>query len=121
MVKSEFGMWLKATRLKLGMTQIEAADGLQMAVSFYSALEIGRRQAPPRALNALEEFFELDEVSAMRMHRLAAKSVDQIRINTREASDQGQDVALQFARSFDSMDDIKLKRLKDLLEGFDDA
>lgn len=114
-MNQHFNQLISDKRKSRKLTQGEIADALDVSVSFYSALEMGKRAPSPQILNILVNYLNLDPEEERQMHDAAARSIEQIRINSKSSNFAARSVALSLARSFDTLDDAKLKKLQEIL------
>ena len=96
-------------------TQGDLADALDVTVSFYSAIEMGKRSPSAPLVNQLVSLLDLNTAEESAFHEAAANSIEQIRINSSNAKPNARSVALSLARRFDSLEDDKIKKLQDIL------
>jgi len=101
---TEFGLEVRKLRLENHMRLKEMAEKLEMTSAFLSAIETGRKPVPPGLPDKVIAMLGLDEVSAARVRRAAAKSVKSVRLDVSERDDEAQELAVAFARKFPSMD-----------------
>ena len=112
---TKFGQFLRRFRSLKGLNQGEIAERLGTSVSFYSSLETGKRPPSPRILEAIDELLDMSTKDSDYMHQAASEAIEQIRLNMSSANNASRDVALSFARRFDSLDADQLARIKVLL------
>jgi len=109
-----FGKHLKKLREQKGITQAALARALDVSPAYLSALEHGRKGAPPAALvqNAIQ-YFELIWDAAQELQDLAQASRPRVVIDTAGMAPCYTSMANRFARILPQLDAPAL----DYLEG----
>jgi|GEM_PF-5016037 len=111
----KFSEELKNYRLSKNFTQSKMAELIGKSVSFYSALEVGRKPASRLIVDQIVNIFQLDENEAVKLRASAAEVPHQIRMDARNMNADQKNIAMQFARRFESMDEADLEQLRKLL------
>jgi transcriptional regulator with XRE-family HTH domain len=108
---TDFGLEVRKLRLEKRMRLKEMAEKLKMSSAFLSAVETGRKRVPPGLPERIAELMDLDDLSAARLRKAAAKSVRSIRLDVSQRDERAQELAVTFARKFPSMDTNEVQRL----------
>lgn len=108
---TDFGLEVRKLRLENQMRLKEMAEKLKKSSAFLSAVETGRKRIPVGLPERIAELLNLDEISAARLRRAAAKSVKSIRLDVSQRDEQAQELAVAFARRFPAMDQDDVQRL----------
>lgn len=102
---TEFGKALRKLRIDRGEILKSMADKLNMTSSYLSAIECGKRNIPTDLINKLALIYDLTEAEQESLSEARDKSLNSIEIELNTNSAYKRDLALQFARKFDDMDD----------------
>jgi len=108
---TEFGKELRKLRLDLGITLNEMATRISVSPSLLSSAETGKKTATPALVEKLAEHFDHVGGNKDAFLRLAEKTRSEVRIRLSEENKQANDVALAFARNFDSLNSDQLNQL----------
>lgn len=108
---TDFGLEVRKLRLDRRMRLKEMAEKLGMTSAFLSAVETGRKSVPAGLAEKIAKLMELDEISAARLRRAAAKSIRSIRLDMSQSDEEAQELAVTFARKFPSMNKDEVQRL----------
>ncbi|MBO5478258.1 MAG: helix-turn-helix domain-containing protein [Clostridia bacterium] len=118
---NEFGKLLRKIRIDNGEILKDMADKLEMTSSYLSAIECGKRNIPNNLIPRLEKIYNLDNRMVLELQEAKQKSISKIEINAlSEMSNQKRDLALEFARKFDNIDDEFAKKLMDFMKRHQD-
>ena len=102
---TEFGKALRKLRIDRGETLKIMADNLEMTSSYLSAIECGKRNIPTDLIERLTSIYKLDVNEQQELSVAYDKSLSSVAIELSESNDCKRDLALQFARKFDDIDD----------------
>ncbi len=112
---SEIGGFLRQLRLEKGDILKDMAEKLNVSSAFLSAVENGKKKAPADWKDRISEIYNLNEDEKQQMINALEKSNDTVEINIKNASDINKDVAICFARQFDTLDEETTKKLFQIL------
>ena len=115
MAYTRFGEFVRILRIKNHEVMGDMAKVLGTSTPFLSAVENGKKNVPAGWVRKLVEHYELSAVERQELAEAVEESKIQFKINTFSAGNQQRKVALQFARSFDSMDDETALKILELL------
>ena len=118
---TELGKRLRKLRIDMGETLGDMADRLGITSSYLSAIEKGKRPAPPGLVDKVAELYSLSDVAKHELSAAADKTLKSVKVELDGASDSKRDAALCFARSFDDLDDETAKNVLKLLKKKRDA
>lgn len=102
---TEFGKVLRKMRIDRSEILKDMADKLGMTSSYLSAIECGKRNIPSDFVSRLAIIYSLSGEEVECLHKAEDCSIDSIKINLSGNTSQKRDLALQFARKFDNIDD----------------
>ena len=106
---TKFGEFMRVLRIKHHEIMGDIADMLGVSLPFLSAVENGKRNVPADWVDKIVSHYNLspEETQELLQMKLDLKSSEFFQ----------RTAALQFARSFDNMDEDTAKRIIELLEG----
>lgn len=112
---TSFGEFVRILRIKKHEVMGDMAKVLDVKIPFLSAVENGKKNVPADWADKLITHYNLslDEQEALK--QAIAESRMQYKIPTKNAGIQQRRAALQFARSFDEMDDETALKILELL------
>lgn len=102
---TQFGKVLRKLRIDHGEILKTMAQKLGITSSYLSAIECGKRNIPANLINELTSIYNLSEYEQQELLEARDKSIGSIEIELSASNGRKRDLALQFARSFDDMDD----------------
>ena len=114
---NEFGKILRKIRIDNGEILKDMADKLEMTSSYLSAIECGKRNIPNNLITKLQQLYNLDDEMVSKLEDAKQKSINKIEIDSiSKMSLPKRDLALEFARKFDNIDDEFAKKLMDFMK-----
>jgi transcriptional regulator with XRE-family HTH domain len=113
---TELGRFLRKLRIDRGELIKDMAGKLGVTASYLSAIEVGKRKMPPPWTARLAELYGLDDAAETALRDAAARSAKVIPLDMTGADGDKKDVAILFAREFETMDDALLAQIRDLLK-----
>lgn len=102
---TEFGKALRKLRIDRGEILKTMAEKLAMTSSYLSAIECGKRNIPDDLIQRLSAIYDLSEKEQQDLAEARDQSIKSIEIELPTNNAYKRDLALQFARKFDDMDD----------------
>lgn len=112
---TSFGEFLRILRIKNHEVMGDLAKVLDVKVPFLSAVENGKKNVPEDWIDVIAEHYGLDQEGKQKLQAAADESRTQYKVNTVNAGVKKRQVAMQFARSFDEMDDETATKILILL------
>ncbi|MBO4909778.1 MAG: XRE family transcriptional regulator [Lachnospiraceae bacterium] len=94
----------------------DMAKFLGTTTPFLSAVENGRKNVPKEWLSIISDYYRLSDDERKELEEAIEESKLQTKINMKDSSEMQRKVALQFARSFDEIDDETAERIIALLQ-----
>lgn len=114
---TSFGEFVRILRVKHHEVMGDMAKVLGTSLPFLSAVENGKKNVPANWLEKLIHHYDLSQNEQKNLAHAIEESKTQMKINLSHSSRQKRCAALQFARSFDDMDDETAEKIIKLLEG----
>ena len=123
MAYTSFGEFVRILRVKHHEVMGDMAKVLGASLPFLSAVVNGKKNVPADWIGKITEHYGLSETEQQDLREAVEESKTQFKIVAGKAGNNQRKAALQFARSFDEMDDetaIKILELFSKKEGKDE-
>ena len=111
-----FGRDVRKLRIDHGETMADLASAVSVSVAFLSAVETGKKSAPPSLIAELVKHYHLDKMQARQLQDLADQSKTEMRINMSKASDEARELVAVFARRFSELSEAEVAKIKKALQ-----
>ena len=115
MAYTKFGEFVRILRIKRHEVMGDMAEVLGVSLPFLSSVENGKKNVPPEWAAKLAEHYALTSAEWNELKEAIEESKTQYKISTLNAGYPQRRAAMQFARSFDSMDDETAMKILALL------
>lgn len=115
MAYTKFGELLRVLRIRRHEVMGDMAKKLCVTLPFLSAVENGKKNVPAELIKQLVDCYQLSKEEENELIQAAEESRTQYKISMMGAGINQRRAALQFARSFDKMDDDTALRVLELL------
>lgn len=109
------GKYLRKLRIDNGEILRDMAKNLSVSSSFLSAVENGKKKMPESWITRLERQYSLSSNQLEELILAQLEANDTVELNIKNASAQSKNLAISFARRFDSLDDDTVKQLFSIL------
>ena len=116
MIYTKFGELVRILRVKHHEVMGDMAKTLGVTLPFLSAVESGKKNVPVDLIRKIVECYGLDKQAELELIQAADESKPQYKISAIGAGVTQRKAALQFARSFDQMDDETARKILELLQ-----
>lgn len=113
---TSFGEFMRILRVKNHEVMGDVAKMLGVKVPFLSAVENGKKNVPSEWIDKIVDHYSLNEDERLKLEEAIEESKTQYKIIMNDSGVNQRKVALQFARSFDGMDDETAIKILDLLK-----
>jgi len=113
---TSFGEFVRILRIKHHEVMGDMAKVLDVKTPFLSAVETGKKNVPTDWIDKLVEHYSLSEFEKRKLENAIEESRTQYKIMAQNASVNQRRVAMQFARSFDDIDDETALKIMELLK-----
>ncbi len=113
--KTELGKFLSELRLANGELLRDMAVKLSVSSAFLSAVENGKKKMPEKWYSSLKESYGLSSIDIDRLKAAELSSSDKIELDVSSVIPVQRDLAIKFAREFDSFDEETSKKLMEFL------
>ena len=115
MAYTKFGELVRILRVKHHEVMGDMAKRLGVKLPFLSAVENGKKNVPDDLIKKIVECYQLSLSEEQELVQAAEESRTQYKVSTISAGINQRKAALQFARSFDKMDDETALKVLELL------
>lgn len=115
MAYTRFGEFVRILRIKCHQVMGDMAEVLGTSVPFLSAVENGKKNVPNDWIEKIIMHYRLSEAETAELREAIEESKIQYKITAGNAGITKRKAALQFARSFDNMDDETATKILELL------
>lgn len=115
MAYTKFGEFVRILRIKHHEVMGDMAKVLDASLPFLSAVENGKKNVPLDWIEKLVVHYNLSPSEKQELLEAVDESKTQYKINAYAAGNHQRRAAMQFARSFDSMDDETALKILELL------
>jgi len=105
------GRLLRKLRIDNGEILKTMADKLGVSSAFLSAVENGKKKMPESWYEKLEVIYSFSDDEKRALHQAVAESSDTVELVIKNASSANRNLAISFARQFDSIDDETSKKI----------
>lgn len=109
------GRFLRKLRIDNGEILRDMARVLHVSSAFLSAVENGKKKVPDAWLPKLKEAYSLNEEQLQGLQNAIMEASDIVELNMKNASTKTRQLALSFARQFDSLDEETCEKLFGIL------
>ena len=113
---TSFGEFMRILRVKNHEVMGDVTKMLGVKVPFLSAVENGKKNVPSEWIGKIIDHYSLNEDERLKLEEAIEESKTQYKIIMNDSGVNQRKVALQFARSFDGMDDETAIKILDLLK-----
>ncbi len=112
---TSLGKFLRKLRIDHGEILKDMADKLHVTVSFLSAVENGKKHMPSEWNSKICTLYHLTEQQRNDLTTAIAETSDAIEMNLVSASLDRRELAVSFARSFESLDDDQTEAIRNII------
>ena len=116
MAYTKFAEYIRILRIRNHEVMGDTAKLLGVTVPFVSAVENGKRNVPDEWFNILAEHYNLSYPEQQELQRAIEDSKTQVKIDLVHTQNFQREMALQFQRSFDDINEETAKKILELLD-----
>ena len=113
---SKFGEFMRILRIKKGEYMGQIAEMLGTTTPFLSAVENGKKNVPKAWKEKIVDHYSLNESEIRELENAIEASKLQMKFDLRNSGEKKRQAVLQFARSFDDVDEETAEKILKLLE-----
>lgn len=115
MAYTKFGEFMRILRIQHHEVMGDIAKILNVSTPFLSAVENGKKNVPPEWFDIISTHYSLDNKQIAEMIQAAEDSRTQVKITLTKSKSYQREVALQFARSFEGIDEDTAEKILEIL------
>ena len=112
---TKIGAILRKIRMEKNQILKDMAEVLHVSSAFLSAVENGKKSFPEAWYPILRDYYSLTDEDMDELRQSAMESQKTIALNIINATDHRKQLAVSFARQFDSIDDVTCSRIMKIL------
>lgn len=112
---TSLGRFLRKLRIDQGEILKDMAEKLDVTVSFLSAVENGKKRMPSNWNGRICQIYSLTEQQREEFTTAIAETEDAIEMNLVDANLGRRELAVSFARKFNSIDDAQVEAIRKIL------
>ena len=112
---TKYGEFMHILRIKTHEVMGDTAKLLNVKVPFVSAVESGKRNVPEEWIPIIIEHYQLDSIEQAELNDAIELSKTQMKLNLSTASTIQRQLAVQFQRSFENLDEDTAEAIMKLL------
>lgn len=116
MAYTKFGEYMRVLRVQHHEVMGDIAKLLGVSTPFLSSVETGKKNVPDDWFDILAKHYSLTNDEVAEMRNAAENSRNQVKIALSKSKSYQREVALQFARSFDGIDEDTAEKILALLK-----
>lgn len=113
---TKFGEFVRILRIKNHQVMGDMAKMLGTTTPFLSAVENGRKNVPKEWADMIADYYSLSAEDRILLEDAIEESKLQTKIDMKDSSIMQRRAAIQFARSFDDIDDETAEKIIALLK-----
>lgn len=113
---TEFGKLIRKYRIDNNLILKDMADALDLPSSYLSAMEMGRKVVSNDFLEKLFATYYFSQEEKQSLIEAARLSANSVKINLENVNLSRRNMALSFARKFDSLDEETVKKILEYLK-----
>lgn len=110
------GDYLRKLRISNREILKDMAERLGVTSSFLSAVENGKKKIPASWNEKLQQLYSLSQTDMEDLNKAIMESSDIVELNIKNSTASSRELAIYFARQFDSMDEETSKELLSVLQ-----
>ncbi len=114
-MKTSLGGFLRKIRLSKGEILKDMAENLGVSSAFLSAVENGKKKMPESWYKKLKDLYNLTDQQQEKLEQVVIESSDIVELNIKDISEENKDLAICFARNFNSLDEETSKQIFEIL------
>jgi len=113
---TKLGKELRKIRLDLGITLFDMASAISISSGMLSSIETGRKPAPADFIQKLAQIYHPVALRKAEFDRLADETKNEVKVRLDSANPQANELALAFARKFDTLTDSQIRQMMAVFE-----
>lgn len=110
------GKFLRKLRIDNGEILKDMADALEVSSAFLSAVENGKKKMPDSWREKLKDIYSFSSEQSEELQKAIIDTNDMVEINLHNTNDDSRNLAISFAREFNSLDEETSKKILEILK-----
>lgn len=115
MAYTKFGEFMRIQRVRHHEVMLDTAELLGVKLPFVSTVENGKRNVPDEWIPVIIDHYSLTEFEQKELREAVESSKTQVKINLVSATNTQRNLAVQFQRSFENLDEETASAIIELL------
>ena len=121
MAYTKYGEFMRILRVKFHEVMGDTAEFLGVKLPFVSAVENGKRNVPEEWYEKIVKHYNLSKNEQDELKEAINESRTQMKINLIDTNNVKREMALQFQRSFDDIDEETARKIIEMLNSGGDT
>ncbi len=113
---TEFGEYFRILRIKNKEILKDASNFLGVSCAFISSVECGKKAIPEEWFDKLVDHYGLNEKQQRELREAIDRSAKTVKLNIEYVTPTQKDLAVQFQRSFDELDEETANEILEILK-----
>lgn len=115
-METSIGAYLRKLRLTNEELLKDMAKKLEVSSAFLSAVENGKKKVPDNWLEKISSLYSINSDEQTELKNAILESSSVLELDLREVSQHRKEVAISFAREFETMDEEMAKTIMEFLK-----
>lgn len=113
---TEFGEYFRILRIKHKEVLKDASEFLNVSCAFISSVECGKKSIPEEWFEKMVNHYNLNEKQQKELRTAIDRSAKTIKFSIENVTPTQKDLAVQFQRSFDELDEETANEILEILK-----
>lgn len=114
---TSLGKYLRTFRIQQGELLKDMATLLDVAPAYLSSIENGKRLPTKKFISNIIESYNLNEAQIDELNTAFYETLDEVNLDTQNATPMQKDLCISFARKFNTLNDSQIDKIRKILEG----
>ena len=114
---TSLGKYLRTFRIQQGELLKDMATLLDVAPAYLSSIENGKRLPTRKFISNIIESYNLNDAQIDELNTAFYETLDEVNLNTQNATPMQKDLCISFARKFNTLNDSQIDKIRKILEG----
>lgn len=114
---TQYGKVLRKIRIDRGEVLGDMAYNLKISISYLSSIETGARKVPQNLTEIIAKTYSLNDATISELRRAEVLNLREVKMSFNDnVSTDKKEMAVIFARTFNSINDEDMKTIREILE-----
>lgn len=114
---TSLGKFLRTFRIQRGELLKDMAIKLDVAPAYLSSIENGKRSPSKKFITNIILSYDLDNDQIDMLNQAYSETLNEVSLNTENATVKQRDLCISFARKFSTLDSAQIEEIRKILEG----